>query len=331
MKRATYFSVSSNCKVLLDDIGLDVAAVLAHARLPVDLLSHADSRLLPMEFFRLWQSIDAVLGEEDFPLLLAQHFSIEAFDVPVFASICSPDLNTALARIRHYKPLIGPMEMDLDITDKETSVVMRCYGYTGDLPVSFGLSEVVFFTQLARLATRKKVSPSRVLLPELPSKKQEAYQDYFGCPLVKGENIEIRFSAQDATRPFLTSNSAMWQYFEGSLNKKLNDLTLNASTGERVRSVLIELLPAGISSIDVTAEKLSMSKRTLQRKLTQEAESYHAILQSVRSELADHYLRKSTLSLGEISFLLGFQETSSFIRAFSGWNGVSPSVYRDIQ
>ena len=64
-----------------------------------------------------------------------------------------------------------------------------------------------------------------------------------------------------------------------------------------------------------------MSKRTLQRKLTSEAESFQSVLQSVRAELADHYLESSKMSLGEIAFLIGFRESNSFIRAYSTWKG----------
>nr|WP_248376767.1 helix-turn-helix domain-containing protein [Vibrio cyclitrophicus] len=40
-------------------------------------------------------------------------------------------------------------------------------------------------------------------------------------------------------------------------------------------------------------------------------------------------MEKSTLSLGDISFLLGFKEANSFIRAYSNWKGVSPGIYRE--
>ncbi|CAI3802168.1 helix-turn-helix transcriptional regulator [Rheinheimera sp. MM224] len=122
----------------------------------------------------------------------------------------------------------------------------------------------------------------------------------------------------------------MWAYFENGLNKNLAKLSTASTTVERVRAVLVELLPAGHSSIEMVAEKLAMSKRTLQRKLTEESENYHSVLQSVRNDLADHYLRRSKLSLGEIAFLLGYQEVNSFIRAFTAWKGVAPGRYRDV-
>lgn len=61
-----------------------------------------------------------------------------------------------------------------------------------------------------------------------------------------------------------------------------------------------------------------MSKRTLQRKLGA----------ATRTALAEHYLTHTRLSLGEIGFLLGFQEPNSFIRADQGWRGGSPGAAR---
>ena len=328
IKRASQFTVPQSWKVLLNDMDIDPQLVLAYAKLPADLFNREKATLSPNEYFQLWVGVEQASGEREMPLLLAEHMSVEGFDAPIFAAICSPNLNTALKRIQQYKPLIGPMVMTLDVTDKETKLSISCYGQRQALPKSLALTEVVFFTQLARLATRKRMQPLRVTLPELPNNLEE-YQDYFGCQLVKGDGVEVRFKAEDAAHPFVTSNAQMWGFFEQGLNQKLKDLDASASTVERVRAVLIESLPAGNSALEMVADKLAMSKRTLQRKLTAEAESYQSVLQMVRAELADHYLEKSQMSLGEISFLLGFQEANSFIRAYSVWKGVSPGHYRD--
>ena len=264
----------------------------------------------------------------EFPLRLADALSVESFDAPIFACICSDNLNQALPRLSHYKRLIGPMVLDVDITKNKTTATISCYGNTSPLPSSLGASEMVFFTQLSRIATRHHIIPLEIQLENIP-KNPKPYEAYFGCKLTKGNCVRISFSAEDAVRPFLTSNVAMWNYFEEGLNKRLADLEAEASVSERVRAVLIETLPSGDASIERVADKLAMSKRTLQRKLTAEGISFQNILQEVRENLADHYLSKSKLSLGEISFLLGFQESNSFIRAFSGWKGISPGSYRE--
>ena len=97
---------------------------------------------------------------------------------------------------------------------------------------------------------------------------------------------------------------------------------------ERVRSALQEMLPAGQSSIEEIANRLAISKRSLQRRLSEELSSYQEVLNATRRELAHYYLSRSSAALVEIAYLLGFQDGNSFIRAFRGWTGETPREYR---
>jgi AraC-like DNA-binding protein len=164
-------------------------------------------------------------------------------------------------------------------------------------------------------------------VPDLPL-NLAPYQAYLGCALGASEQIQMTFSAQDGRRPFLTDNMAMWAAFEPALNSRLSELDAQASMRERVRAVLLETLPAGISSIDAVAQRLALSKRSLQRQLADESVGYQELLSEVRHELARHYLSRTDISAGEISWLLGFQESNSFIRAFRSWTGITPAAYR---
>jgi AraC-like DNA-binding protein len=73
---------------------------------------------------------------------------------------------------------------------------------------------------------------------------------------------------------------------------------------------------------------LAISKRSLQRQLADESVGFQELLSEVRHELARHYLSRTDISAGEISWLLGFQESNSFIRAFRSWSGSTPAAYR---
>lgn len=76
------------------------------------------------------------------------------------------------------------------------------------------------------------------------------------------------------------------------------------------------------------ARDLNMSERTLQRKLLAENTSYQAILDGVRIELANKYL-KERISLVEISFLLGFESQSAFNKFFRKHFGQKPARYKE--
>lgn len=190
------------------------------------------------------------------------------------------------------------------------------------------LALLVFLTE-GNHARKEVPTPLRVELVQLPDERG-AYQEYFGVPLSRGGANRLAFSAHDAIHPFLTENAAMWDFFEEGLKQKLSDLDTEASMQERVRSALAEmLLHTGQSSMEEVANRLAMSKRSLQCRLWEEASSYQAVLHSTRRELADAYLSRFAASLGEIAYLLGFQDGNSFIRAFREWTGQTPGEYRE--
>lgn len=328
MKNTSKFPVSSGWKLLLIDMGINPSDVLQLANLPKDLFTRGEVGLSSQEYFRFWQGLDKLDKTQELPLIFAEAFSVESFSPPIFASLCSPDFNVALKRLRKFKPLIAPMRLELDINEQTTSVSIHCEKCESPLPRSMILMELIFFTQLFRLATRKRIIPLEITSPtNVPS--PEKYREYFGVSVKEADVMKLTFRAKDAKEPFLTENAGIWDFFEPELQQRLSKLEEHTSTRQRVKSALLELLPSGQVSIDSVASQLAMSKRTLQRKLGAEEIKYQKILNDTRQELAEYYLSNSTTSPSEISFLLGFNETTSFYRAFSSWTGTTPETFRE--
>jgi len=66
----------------------------------------------------------------------------------------------------------------------------------------------------------------------------------------------------------------------------------------------------------------------MHRKLVDAESSFRALLAEIRRDLAEAYILDNSLTLTEISLLLGFSEPSSFSRAYKGWTGTAPSEVR---
>lgn len=327
------YTVSRAWRLLLKDLGFHPAAVLQRARLPGDLFSRESASLDSLQYFRLLSALEEEATEADatefvpLPLRFAQAMSADWFDAALFAALCSVDLNAALLRIAKYKRLVAPINLKVDITPLATTLTLEWLDEAVPPPRVAVAIELVFFVQLARLATRSPVQPLG-LVSSVPLDAVAQYESYFGCTMDTGRMSTLVFSAADAQRPFLTADHGMWSFFEPALSKRLHELHIKASMTERVRSALLEGLPAGSVAMEAISRKLGVSSRTLQRRLQGEGSGYQQILDNVRMSLAQHYLEFSSMNGAEIAFLLGFEDPNSFVRAFHGWTGTTPQASR---
>jgi len=326
------FAVWPGWQVLMQDAGVNGANVLRRAQLPGDLLARESARLDSATYFRLWEAIEAEAGTAGgpAPLRFAQKMSADWFDPELFVALCSEHMNGALGRLAKFKRLSGPMALKIERTTRRTKVILEFLDRALVPPPVLVAFKLVFFVQLARMATRSPVRPLQVgwPLPAMSAGDARAYADYFGVSVSRLPVATVVFAAEDTQRPFLTANHGMWSFFEPALRQRLADLDRHASTIERVRSALLEALPAGELSMEAVCRKLGVSTRTLQRRLKEEGSSFQQTLDALRNSLAHHYLQNSTMSGTEISFLLGFEDPNSFVRAFQGWTGTTPQAVR---
>lgn len=321
------FAVDDGWRILLTDLGIPAGEVLALAELPADLLKRKDSSVTVAEYFRLWQALDRLGGDPELPIRILQALSPEMFSPPLFAALCSPSLASAVGRIQQFKPLIGPMELDVRDAPSGLTLDIRINGSSLPMPRIMAATELGYFVWLARLATRHHVVPERLVSP-VPLEPGAAFKAYFGCRVETGKSLHLRFSSEDARRPFVTRNDALWSFFEPGLRQRLEEVRFDGSLSERVRSALLEAIPAGMTSSDSVARKLALSKRTLQRRLEAENTSFSELLAQVREELARYYIRHTDLPYAQISFLLGYQDPNSFHRAFGAWTGTTPEFVK---
>jgi AraC-like DNA-binding protein len=95
-----------------------------------------------------------------------------------------------------------------------------------------------------------------------------------------------------------------------------------------VRAWLVEALGSGTPTAAAAARALRLSARSLHRFLQAEGTSFRELLDQLRQERAAGLLANPRCSIGEVSFLLGFSELSSFYRAFRRWTGKTPAEFR---
>ena len=100
------------------------------------------------------------------------------------------------------------------------------------------------------------------------------------------------------------------------------------SIADCLRASMSGYLADGLLSIEMMAEAMGLSRRTLQRALVGERTTYSRVLQRAKFEAAAAQLAQSSLSITEVAMELGYSDHSAFSRAFRNWSGTSPKCYR---
>jgi len=103
------------------------------------------------------------------------------------------------------------------------------------------------------------------------------------------------------------------------------------STAQEVRRSIHILLPRGRASVEQVAQALGTHPRVLQRQLEASGDSFSALLNETRRELAVRHLENPAYSLTQVAELLGYGFPSSFTRWFVSEFGQSPASWRAAQ
>ncbi len=327
MRREATFGIDKSWALVLHELGISKSDVLRRGGLPEDLFEREGIRLSTERFFDLWRAIEESVGTAAFPMTLASNVTGDAFAPCLFSALCSPNMRVALDRLNTYKRVTAPMSLELERHDGCTCVVVHWLAAESPPPASLITFELAYLVHIARLATRQELRPVGVETqrPMLPAR---AYERWFGVSPVRSTRNALTFRDVDLELPFLTQNAGLWRMFEGELRQRLSELDGQSTSAERTRAALLQALPSGRGTLEQTAQMLGLSTRTLQRRLRQERTSFKDVLRETRQQLARHYLLQTDINSSEIGFLLGFDDTSSFFRAYRSWTGTTPESMR---
>lgn len=142
---------------------------------------------------------------------------------------------------------------------------------------------------------------------------RDKLEEFIYCPIeFNQEKLSLIFNSSILDLPIITGNKALYPIFEDYMNEiKQMDIEQSSSLSRTIRRYLMHNLLSADLSLKGITERLNMSERNVQRKLKSEGTSYQQILNGLRMELAQKYIREK-IPFTEIAFLLGFESQSAF-------------------
>ncbi len=110
-----------------------------------------------------------------------------------------------------------------------------------------------------------------------------------------------------------------------------NEPDSRATFSDSLKQLLRPYLRDGYPHIELAAEIVGTSVRTLQRRLAAVGSSYSELLQQARFEAARQLIANPDVTLTDAAYDLGWSCPATFSRAFRQFAGVSPSEFRNFQ
>ena len=326
-----HFRVSCTTFSKLEESGVPASAVLRRAGLPQGFLNQPRVLLKTEELFALWRAVEEVSSNPAIGLQLGTETKTERFHPVSLAALSTENFGAAVGQMSRYKQLTCPEEI-LQRKDAEEWSIQFRWLLAEEVEPSV-LIECCFawVLSVARHGTGTRLSPLRVEFVQ-PRVHVKAIERHFGCPVAFGTpQNAIVFRVADAERPFVTRNAELLAMLAPQFEEELRQESKDENFLERVRIAIQQKLTGQRPAIEDIADALHVSPRTMQRRLQEEGSSFQRVLEEARHQLARHYLNNSVLELNEAAYLLGYNDSNSFVRAFRSWEGIPPARWREEQ
>jgi AraC-like DNA-binding protein len=321
-------SVLIGYSTLARSVGLDPTRMATRAGVNLRALTTPDAIVPARGAYRLMELSARESGVEDFGLRLARQRGLSHLGALGLVTRDEPDVRSALGRIVSGLNLHSTCtRLDVQVGG-DIAILALTLLADGELAIRQATETAVaqLFRDLVVLLD-PRWRPLNVQFIHAAGTNTRSHRAMFGCPVTfSSERNAIIMRSSDLDRPVSGADPGFRTYADALASglAPVEDRNSVALTKQAIAS----LLPKGTCTSRAVAQLMGIDRRTLQRRLGEADTDFSAILASIRSELAEQYLRAGSVSMADISTLLGFNSPRSFSRWFSERYGCTPTQRR---
>ena len=289
-------------------------------RLPEDVLAHA--------FLRLYQHPDLA----GFFLELGAAVPVTAHGNMGMAFMACANLHETLDLFARFVSIALPgVRAELVTQGSDTVVRIHTSARYPEFSCALGEAMLVNLSVSLRTLTGKDLSPKAASLMQREPPYADQFKRWIDAPITFNADYQsLTFRTRDLDSAVLTGNPVNLRLLTAQCEKELAEVQARTRLADRVREMLALNVAENPAIADV-ARKLSMSERTLRRRLQEEGANFRDLLKGVRHDLAVHYLRDTDARIEQIAERLGYRDTACFRQAFKQVEQLSPRQWRQAQ
>jgi AraC-like DNA-binding protein len=312
----------------LKRLGYNLASLTLSAGLKRFDLEDPDLRIPCEAFGALFGRAMQERPMKNLGVRMAAETTIGAFPLLDYLVVTSNTVGEGVKQLAHYFRLVGtPIHFDVREDEEPIRVIARA-GNDTSLAIEFTVSLTVFNL---RKEAGLQLTPEWVSFAHKPDDVSEIEQ-LLGCPVrAEASWSGLAFSKEAWQLPFRRRDPLLRALLERQADEIIARLPTQDGVAFDVRRALAKRIAGGDTRISSVARDLATTARTLQRRLAEAGLSYQELVELTRREAAEKYLADSSLTIAEVSYLLGYSEPSALHRAFKRWNRTTPQAFRQKQ
>jgi len=320
--------VFTNIPELLRSFGVDPHPVFESAGFEVRQFSDPDTKMPYLQMTQLLAECVEATGCKHFGLLVGQTLTSANYGVMGAAFRVAADVETALIGLTGHFDLHDDGGTPLFSVDAELTLL----GYTVNQPGAMAIEQIydlsiAFVFNLMRELCGAAWRPSQVLLSRRRPADTGPYLDFFkSMPIFDAEVSAVAFPSHWLIHAVPSANEFLFRQFQLEMAEKRRQqqLELVDLLSQHLRLGLLK----GNWSARETARSMGLKEHTLRRRLKAEGTSFRQQLDTVRLALSLQLLEGTGMAVEEVAELMGYKNSSAFIRAFDRWTGTTPNEWR---
>ena len=302
--------------------GASPRRLAAAARVPMGALAQEEAMVPARGALRLWELAEQALDDPRVALGAAARCRLGDLGLFDYLFGTAATLRAGLAASSRYLPLVT------------TSGRLRAQVHSGQTVYSYSCPEaggrgrelaaqfwIALFCARARAATGRAVIPARVTFTQPAPRCHRAFTEIFGAGRIDfaAPATTVTLAASDLDLPLRGADPAL----AAILRRCAVTLPPPAVTTwhEHFRQQLSEAIDSGTPCLRALASRMSLSPRTLQRRLAEHDTTWRAELDTARRHRAQRVITTRSPSMTYLARHLGYTDPRSARRALHRWNG----------
>jgi AraC-like DNA-binding protein len=334
----------------LENVGLDPVTLAKRAKIDLAkiILTTAEDKIPSIYYALIYNEAVSELQRRGKNIPWAAGLGSRAFRMMCYCVISCKTLGEALHRASEFCALTSPITgQQLHFTAENNKTSKLVYEVNENsvskafAPTNWSMDDCISVVKSSGLETwigfcgwligRRidaiKVSISGNMLSE---SYLDRLRDVFQCPIqFNAESSYVEISDDLLQHRIVHDVDSVTEFLNTGFYMLWSTDDKIVSTTAAIKSLLGTNFKNGIPSFEAMASILYMSPSTLRRHLICEGSSYQKIKDERRRDIAIELLCMGDKKICDIGEEIGFADTSSFVRSFRGWMGVTPKVYRD--